>query len=72
MTTHFAVCLKNTNFEVSLEPKKLYQVIRDDEAISKGQIRVVDESGEDYLYPQELFLPLPLPESIEKAVSEIV
>lgn len=71
MTAHYAVCLKNTDFEVSLEKKKLYRVVGDEVAGANGQIRIIDESGEDYLYPKDFFLTLPLPESIEEAVSKI-
>ncbi len=64
----FALCLRNTGYEVSLEPRKLYQVLPDREASSHGQIRVVDESGEDYLYPKNLFLSIKLPTAVRKAV----
>ncbi len=64
----FVLCLRNTGYEVSLEPRKLYQVLPDREASSHGQIRVVDESGEDYLYPKNLFLSIKLPTAVRKAV----
>ena len=64
-TSHrFVVCLKNNNFEASLEPRKIYQVLPDKEAESHNMIRVVDESGEDYLFPASLFSPISLPQTL--------
>ena len=54
--TRLVVCIDNTGYPASLEPRKLYQVLPDPEAKAHGQLRVVDESGEDYLYPASLFL----------------
>ena len=62
------VCVKNTDYPVSLELRKLYQVVADPAAAKHHQVRVIDESGEDYLYPEEYFVPVQLPESAEKAV----
>lgn len=56
----FAVCIDNTNYPASLEPRKLYRVLPDATAEAHGQLRVVDESGEDYLYPGRSFLMLDL------------
>ncbi len=64
----FVVCVKNKEFAASLELRKLYQVASDDRATKLHQIRVIDESGEDYLYPEEFFVPVQLPQSAEKAV----
>jgi hypothetical protein len=64
----FVVCIKNKGYAASLELRKLYQVVADDAAAKLGQIRVIDESGEDYLYPEEYFVPVNLPQSVEKAV----
>jgi hypothetical protein len=64
----FVVCLKNTGYEASLESRKIYQVLTDTDAAKHRQIRVIDESGEDYLYPQNFFAPIDLPPSIRKAV----
>ena len=54
----FVVCLGNQGYEVSLERRKLYQVLSDRQAAKHHQIRVIDESGEDYLYPLSLFAPI--------------
>jgi hypothetical protein len=64
----FAVCVRNKNYAAALELRKLYQVIADETATKLGQIRVIDESGEDYLYPAEFFVPVQIPQSAEKAV----
>ena len=64
----FVVCVKNKDYAASLELRKLYQVIADETAAKLHQIRVIDESGEDYLYPEEYFVPVQLPQSAEKAV----
>lgn len=62
------ICILNTGYEVSLEPRKVYEVLRDPDAAKHGQLRVVDESGEGYLYPQSHFAQIVLPQSIRKAV----
>jgi hypothetical protein len=64
----FVVCIKNRSYAASLELRKLYQVVPDEPAGKLGQIRVIDESGEDYLYPEEYFVPVQLPLSAERAV----
>lgn len=64
----FVVCLRNKGYEVSLERRKIYQALRDTEAARRKQIRVIDESGEDYLYPRSFFAPIELPHPIRRAV----
>lgn len=64
----FAVCVKNDDCE-DLEKRKVYRVIPDEEAAKDGYIRVVDESGEDYLYPESNFVRMQLPQEAEKALS---
>jgi len=64
----FVVCLKNTSYEVSLETRKIYQLLPDSDAAKHKQLRVIDESGEDYLYPATYFSPIDLPQPIRKAV----
>lgn len=51
----YALCVRNDDYRASLEPGKIYQVLKDEEADAHKQIRVVDESGEDYLYPRDYF-----------------
>jgi len=64
--SHFVVCLKNKGYEASLEPRKIYQVLPDQEAESHKMIRVIDESGEDYLFPASLFSPISLPQTLAR------
>ena len=56
------VCINNEGYSVSLERRKLYVTMPDAEATKHGQLRVIDESGEDYLYPQEFFVAVELPQ----------
>lgn len=62
------ICIDNTGYEASLERRKLYAVLPDPAANSHKLLRVVDESGEDYLYPQSYFLPVSLPPATRQAV----
>ena len=64
----FVVCLRNKGYEVSLERRKIYQVLPDPDAAKHRQIRVIDESREDYLYPQDFFAPIELTQSLRRAV----
>jgi hypothetical protein len=64
----YAVCVKNDDYAASLELRKLYQIVPDKSSSTLGLIRIVDESGEDYLYPSEYFLPVKLSPAIQKAV----
>jgi len=64
----FVVCLKNKGYEVALEPRKIYQVLPDADAAKHRQLRVIDESGDDYLYPAAYFSPIELPQQVRKAV----
>ena len=67
-TKQFAVCLRNHGYEVSLERRKIYQVLPDPDAAKHRQVRIIDESGDDYLYPQNFFAPIELPQPIRRAV----
>jgi len=61
MTKHkFLLCIENKDYEASLEVRKLYENIPDKEAERHNQVRVIDESGEDYLYAAKLFAPVRL------------
>jgi hypothetical protein len=62
------VCIENGDYPVSLEKRKIYVVLRDATAEKKDLLRIVDESGEDYLYPKSLFRPIALPTAVRKAV----
>ncbi len=67
----FAVCLKNDGYKASLEVRKLYEVLADDFAAENGMVRVIDESGEDYLYGADCFAPVSLPKPIEATLRKI-
>jgi hypothetical protein len=62
------VCVDNDGYAVSLEKRKIYVALRDTTAEKHGMLRIVDESGEDYLYPKNLFRPIALPTAVKKAV----
>ncbi|HWW60632.1 MAG TPA: hypothetical protein VN181_04615 [Thermoanaerobaculia bacterium] len=68
---HFAVCVRNDGYRASLELRKLYQVLHDDFANEHNMIRVVDESGDDYLYPNAYFVRVELPRAVEQALEKI-
>jgi hypothetical protein len=67
-TKRLVICVDNSGYEVSLERRKIYVALPDSRAEKLGQIRVIDESGEDYLYPAESFVALTLPQPIRRAV----
>ncbi len=63
MNTEFVVCVKNSEMEASLELRKIYEVIDDASAKGKKLIRIIDESGEDYLFPSDYFVPITIPQA---------
>ena len=63
------VCVNNKSYSASLEKRKIYIALRDPAAENHGLMRVVDESGNDYLYPKTFFRSIKLPVAIKKAVS---
>lgn len=65
--TPFVLCLDNAGYPASLEPRKIYRVLDDPSSAARGLLRVIDESGEDYLYPARFFVPIDLPEEAERA-----
>ncbi len=69
---HFAVCIRNEEYEASLELRKIYEVLEDPEAAKHQMLRVVDEEGEDYLYPAAWFVRIELPHNVEQAILELV
>jgi hypothetical protein len=64
----YVVCVKNEEYPASLELRKIYSLIPDKAANKSGLLRVVDESGEDYLYPADYFVSIKLPRTVQKAV----
>jgi len=62
------LCLRNDGYEVSLERRKIYAALPDRDAARHGQVRVIDESGEDYLFPAMLFAAVKLPQAIRRVM----
>ena len=68
-TAHLLViCVANDDYPASLEKRKIYEAIPDPDAAKYHQIRVIDESGEDYLYPESFFIPVTLPKNVAEAI----
>ncbi|MCX7852563.1 MAG: hypothetical protein N2383_07230 [Caldilineales bacterium] len=65
MRTRFAICIDNTEYPASLELHKIYRVLPDEDAERNGDLRVIDESGEDYLYPAVYFVLVEVPKEAE-------
>jgi hypothetical protein len=63
----FVVCIENKNYPASLEFGKIYRVLEDEKAAQHQMLRVIDESGEDYLYPEKFFVDIKLPQIAEEA-----
>ncbi|ACF13192.1 conserved hypothetical protein [Chloroherpeton thalassium ATCC 35110] len=66
MNKQYAICINNDGYAASLELRKVYQLLQDTNAKKLGLLRVIDESGENYLYSEEVFVPV----SFSKTVSE--
>lgn len=62
------ICVKNEGYPASLELRKLYVALADARASKHRQLRVIDESGEDYLYPEEFFVAVDLPQTVRRRV----
>lgn len=71
MRRHFMICVENRGYEASLEIRKIYEVLIDREAERHRQIRVINESGEDYLYPAYYFAPIRLPSATKEKIELI-
>ena len=65
---HFAVCVDNRGYPASLELHKIYRVVPDEDAAAEGDIRVVDESGEDYLYSADRFVEIDPPQDVRRSL----
>lgn len=66
LKAQFVVCVKNEGYAASLELRKIYQVTADVRAAQHQLVRVIDESGEDYLYPVDHFVTIKLPQAVEE------
>jgi hypothetical protein len=67
-TPRFVVCIDNADYQASLELHKIYPVVPDPDAAQDGDLRIVDESGEDYLYSADRFVVIDLPKSLERVM----
>ena len=67
-STQLVVCVNNKGFAVALERRKIYVSVNDARAAKHGLLRVIDESGEDYLFPKSLFRSIALPKAVKQAV----
>ena len=68
LPVYWAICICNRDYPASRELRKIYRVVPDDAAAAHKQTHVIDESGEDYLYPADYFVSIRLPQAVEKAV----
>ncbi|MBZ0167894.1 hypothetical protein MELA_02775 [Candidatus Methylomirabilis lanthanidiphila] len=66
LKSRYVVCVNNEGYPASLERRKIYQVLPDPQAAAHNLIRVIDESGEDYLYPAAYFVPITLSQTVAK------
>ena len=66
----FVLCINNEGYSASLERRRVYPVVPDPQASGRHLLRVVDESGEDYFYPAECFVPIRLPEAALRAFAQ--
>jgi hypothetical protein len=64
----FVVCIDNSDYSASLELHKIYRVVPDADAAQEGDLRIIDESGEDYLYAASRFVGIEVPEALERAI----
>lgn len=69
MANEFVVCINNSDYQASLEIRKIYQVVPDKKAGKLKQLRIIDESGEDYLYPASRFMEIKLSKPVRDALS---
>ena len=67
----YVVCIDNTDYAASLEKHKIYRALQDEAAAADGDVRIVDESGEDYLYPAERFVAISVPAEVEKSLVNV-
>jgi len=67
----FAICIHNGEYAGTLELRKVYEVLEDASPKKRNYIRVIDESGEDYLYPRSWFVPVAVPETVEQLLHDL-
>jgi hypothetical protein len=69
---HFVICINSGEYAGTLELRKVYEALEDPSAAARDYARIIDESGEDYLYPKAWFVPVAVPESIEELLHDLV
>ncbi|HEX3578762.1 MAG TPA: hypothetical protein VHY33_09380 [Thermoanaerobaculia bacterium] len=69
---HFVICINNGEYAGTLELRKVYEVLEDASAELRNYTRIIDESGEDYLYPKSWFVPVAVPQNIEELLHDLV
>mgnify|MGYP005856194393 CR=1 FL=1 len=69
-TPRFAICVDNREYPASLELHKIYRVLVDKDAQADGDMRIIDESGEDYLFPSDYFVPIELPQTVIRVLNK--
>ena len=62
----YVLCVKNRGYAASLETRKVYRALSDSKALTRGMLRVIDESGEDYLFPESFFVPIDVPKKASR------
>ncbi len=67
----YVICVNSNDYAASLEVRNLYKCLPDEDAVQHGQLRVIDESGEDYLYPASHFVAVELPADVEKTIAGV-
>jgi len=65
----FVVCVSNKGYRASLVVRRLYEVVPDPSAFDRGLLRIIDESGEDYLFPDKLFEAIELPTGLKRKLA---
>jgi hypothetical protein len=68
--TEHVICIDNSGYPASLELHKVYRILPDEDAAADGDLRVIDESGEDYLYSRERFVPIKVPAAVKKSLAQ--
>lgn len=68
--SQFAICVDNAEYPASLELHKLYRILPDEDAVEDGDVRIIDESGEDYLYPAEYFVVVEVSRQAAQALTK--
>jgi len=69
LNPQFVLCIDNSGYPASLVPRKVYRTLPDDEAVNQDLVRVIDESGDDYLYPADRFVNVELSEEAQRGFS---